>query len=167
MGYLLSYSVVVSLSATTIVAILGSNIWLLAKMVCFDVPFNPVDAVILLFIGPESDYRKVLHGEGQEMLVLALSSLEASVAFLKDGSIEFQMLNLIREHSDRFLMLSAHISKHESQQALLKKLLDQRIAEQTAFLVERDKVSSFVRMCHPIKQGNRKNPYLFLAISDM
>lgn len=101
------------------------------------------------------------------MLVLALSSLEASVAFLKDGSIEFQMLNLIREHSDRFLMLSAQISKHESQQALLKKLLDQRITEQTAFLVERDKVSSFVRMCYPIKQGNRKNPYLFLAISDM
>ena len=110
--------------------------------------------LIPLFSGPESDYRNVLKEDGQEILMMALSSLEAAVGFLEDGSIEFQTLSIIREHSKRFLLLSEQISKQKSER--LKMLLDQRSIEQLAFLEEREKVSCFIRMCSLIKQGNRK-----------
>jgi len=107
------------------------------------------------FAGRESDHRRMLDQDGQVILIQALSSLQSTVAFLKNGTIEFQMLFLIRDHSERFLLLCKLISKEGSEQSSLKQLLDQRCIEITAFQEERDKVSSFIRMCSLIKQGNR------------
>ncbi len=108
--------------------------------------------------GRESDYRdRVLKPDGQEILMLAISSLEAAVGSLKDGTIEFQMLIILKEHSDRFLALCEHITKEEGKLSLLRQLLHQRCIELTAFQEERDKVSVFIRMCSLIKQGNKKN----------
>lgn len=87
--------------------------------------------------------------------MMALSSLETAAGFLKDGSIEFETLSIIREHSKRFLLLSEQITKQKSEHLRLKVLLNQRSVEQTAFLEEQDKVSSFIRMCSLSKQGNR------------
>ena len=98
----------------------------------------------------------MLKPDGQEFLMLALSSLEAAVAFLKNGSIEFQILELIRDHSERFLLLCEQIGK-ENEKPTLKQLLDQRCIELTTFQKEREKVSSFIRMCSFIKQGDRSN----------
>ena len=96
----------------------------------------------------------MLKPDGQEILMLALSSLDAAKSFLKDGSIAFRMLLLIRDHSERFLLLCEQISKEGSEQSSLEQLLDQRCMEITAFQEERDNVSSFIRMCLLIKQGN-------------
>lgn len=86
--------------------------------------------------------------------MLALSSLEAAVVGLKDGSIEFQLLNVILDHSEQFFVLYEEICKDESEKSMLKQLLDQRSSELTAFKIERHKVFSFIRMCLTIKQGN-------------
>ena len=86
--------------------------------------------------------------------MLALSSLEAAVVGLKDGSIEFQLLNVILDHSEQFFVLYEEIYKDESEKSMLKQLLDQRSKELTAFEIERQKVFSFIRMCLTIKQGN-------------
>lgn len=96
----------------------------------------------------------MLKGDGQEILMLALSSLEAAVDGVKDGSIEFQLLKLVLDHSDRFFMLSEKISKKGSEKSTLKQSLNQRYVELTAFEQERQQVSSFIRMCVAIKQGN-------------
>lgn len=93
--------------------------------------------------------------------MLAISSLEAAVGSLKDGTIEFQMLILLRDHSERFLALCGHISKEEGKLSLLRQLLHQRCVELTAFQEERDKVSIFIRMCSLIKQGNKKILFVF------
>jgi len=113
-----------------------------------------IDVDLTHLSGRQSDYRRVLKPDGQEILMLALSSLEAAVTFLKDGSIEFRMLLLIRDHSERFLLLCELISEEGSEQSSLKQALEQRCSEITAFEDERDKVSSFIRMCLLIKQGN-------------
>ena len=86
--------------------------------------------------------------------MLALSSLEAAVVGLKDGSIEFQLLNVILDHSEQFFVVYEEICKDESEKSMLKQLLDQRSRELTAFKIERQKVFSFIRMCLTIKQGN-------------
>ena len=86
--------------------------------------------------------------------MLALSSLEAAVDGVKDGSIEFQLLKLVLDHSDRFFILSEKISRKGSEKSTLKQSLSQRYMELTAFEEERQKVSSFIRMCVAIKQGN-------------
>ncbi|XP_078381354.1 E3 ubiquitin-protein ligase rnf213-alpha-like isoform X3 [Oculina patagonica] len=104
--------------------------------------------------GRESDYRRVLKEDGQEILMKAISSLEAAVGSLKDGTIEFQMLILLHDYSERFLALCGHISKEEGKLSLLRQLLHQRCVELTAFQEERDKVSIFIRMCSLIKQVN-------------
>lgn len=117
---------------------------------------RPSTVILCYFSGRESDYRRVLKPDGQEILMLALSSLEAAVAFLKNGSIEFQILVLISDHSERFLLLCEQIGK-ENEKPTLKQLLDQRCIELTAFQKEREKVSSFIRMCSFIKQGSRSN----------
>ena len=92
----------------------------------------------------------MLKKDGQEILTLALSSLEAAISGVLDGSIEFQLLKLVLDHSDRFLILSEKIKKKSA----LKKSLNQRYMELTAFEEERQNVSSFIRMCEPIWQGN-------------
>ena len=92
----------------------------------------------------------MLKEDGQEILMLALSSLEAAINGVLDSSIEFQLLKLVLDHSDRFLILSEKIKKKSA----LKKSLNQRYMELTAFEEERQKVSSFIRMCVPIWQGN-------------
>ena len=92
----------------------------------------------------------MLKEDGQEILMLALSSLEAAISGVLDSSIEFELLKLVLDHSDRFLILSEKIKKKSA----LKKSLNQRYMELTAFEEERQKVSSFIRMCEPIWQGN-------------
>ena len=92
----------------------------------------------------------MLKEDGQEILMLALSSLEAAINGVLDSSIEFELLKLVLDHSDRFLILSEKIKKKSG----LKKSLNQRYMELTAFEEERQKVSSFIRMCVPIWQGN-------------
>ena len=104
--------------------------------------------------GVESDYRSVLKPDGQEILMLALSSFEAAVGSLKDGTIEYQMLIVIRDCSERFLELYEQINKEQSKTLQLKRLLHQRCLELKAFQEERDKISAFIRICSLVKQGN-------------
>lgn len=88
--------------------------------------------------------------------MLAISSLEAAAGSLKDGNIEFQMLILLRDYSERFIELFEHINKEKGKGSQLMQLLRQRCIELTAFQQERDKVSVFIRMCSLIKQGNKR-----------
>lgn len=114
------------------------------------------------FSGVESNCRKVLKEDGQEILMLAISSFEAAVNNLKDGSVEFQMLLIIRDNSERFVELYELIDEEESNIFLLRQILRQRCEELKAFQDERNKVTSFVRMCSLIKQGiERGSFYLF------
>ena len=86
--------------------------------------------------------------------MLALTALKHAVVGLKDGSIEFQLLNLILDHSEQFFVVYEEICKDESEKAMLKQLLDQRSTELTAFEIERREILSFIRMCRStIKQG--------------
>ena len=96
----------------------------------------------------------MLKEDGQEILMLALSSLEAAINGVLDSSIEFELLKLVLDHSDRFLILSEKISKKGRGKSALKKSLEKRYLELTAFEEERQKVSSFIRMCVPIWKGN-------------
>lgn len=110
----------------------------------------------------ESNCRSVLKEDGQEILMLAISSFEAAVNNLKDGSVEFQMLLIIRDNSERFVELYELIDEEESNIFLLRQILRQRCEELKAFQDERNKVTSFVRMCSLIKQGiERGSFYLF------
>ena len=104
----------------------------------------------------------MLKEDGQEILMLAISSFEAAVNTLKDGSVEFQMLVVIRDNSERFIKLYKLINKEESEIFLLRQILRQRCEELKAFQDEREKVTSFVNMCSLIKQGNERGSfYLF------
>ncbi|KAJ7339583.1 hypothetical protein OS493_005986 [Desmophyllum pertusum] len=71
-----------------------------------------------------------------------------------NGTIEFQMLILVHDHSERFLELCEQINEEEGKMPLLRQLLEQRRIELAAFQEERDKVSTFIRMCSLIKQVN-------------
>ena len=106
---------------------------------------------VYCFSGRESDYRRVLKEDGQEILMLAISSLEAAMGLLKNGAIEVQMLNLLKDNSKRFLLLCQQISKDENKSSSLSHLLDQRCTELTAFQQERNNVSTFIRMCSCIE----------------
>ena len=101
----------------------------------------------------------MLKEDGQEILMLAISSFEAAVNNLKDGSVEFQMLLVIRDNSERFVELYELINKDESKIFLLVQILRQRCEELKAFQDEREKVTSFVRMCSLIKQGNERGSF--------
>ena len=100
---------------------------------------------------------RVLKADGQEILVMALSSLEDAVRTLKDGAIQCQLLMLIRDNLDRFLELSQEINEVGKEKAVLRQCLDQRLAEQRAFEVERDQVVGLIGMCNLIKGGNLFN----------
>lgn len=110
--------------------------------------------MLVYFSGRESDFRKMLKPEGQELLMLAISSLEAAERSLNNGTIEYQMLILLRDRSEIFLALFEQNNKEKGKIPLLKQLLDQRCIELAAFKKERDKVSTFIRMCSLIKKGN-------------
>ena len=124
-----------------------------------------MNLVLLFFAGRESDFRRVLEPDGQAILMMALTSLEDAERSLKNGCIEFQMVMLIRDHYKQFLTLCKQISMEESEQSPLKGLLDQRCAELTAFQEEREKVSSFIRMCLLIKQGKENRIFYFSVLN--
>lgn len=85
----------------------------------------------------------------------AISSLEAATGSLKDGTIEFEILSLLNDYSERFLALCKQINKEEGELSFskLRQLLPQRCIELTAFQEEREKVTIFIRMCSLIKRG--------------
>ena len=60
------------------------------------------------FSGKASDLRRVLKEDGRDILMKALSSIEAAADSLKDGAIECEMVRVLRDHSDRFLILYDH-----------------------------------------------------------
>ena len=86
--------------------------------------------------------------------MLAISSLEAAIGLLKNGAIEVQMLILLKDYSERFLLLCKQISKDENKSSSFSHLLNQRCSELIAFQQERNNVSTFIRMCSCIKQGS-------------
>ena len=96
----------------------------------------------------------VLKDDGREILGLALSSIEGAVRTLKDGTIQCQLLMLIRDNCNRFLELSQEIIEEGPENAELRQNLDQRLAELSAFEVERDQVVGLIEMCNLIKGGN-------------
>ena len=104
---------------------------------------------------------------------MALSSLEYAMRTMKDGSIQCQLLMLIRDNLDRFLELSQEIIKKGTKNAVLRQNLDQRLAELSAFEVERHQVVGLIEMCNLIKGGNcfitwlRVTPPLFYKIYDI
>ncbi|XP_068694638.1 E3 ubiquitin-protein ligase rnf213-alpha-like [Montipora foliosa] len=102
--------------------------------------------------GRESDNRRVLKPDGQAILLMALTSLQDAIRSLKDGSIECQLLTLISDHVERFLMLCQEISADGKEHLHLRQCLDQRRVELTAFEEERDQVFTFLRLCSLIKQ---------------
>ena len=116
---------------------------------------------------------RVLKSDGQEILGMALSSLEDAVCTLKNGTIQCQLLMLIRDNLDRFLELSQEIIKEDTKNAELRQNLDQRLAELSAFEVERDQVVGLIGMCNLIKGGNcfitwwPVTPLLFHKIYDI
>lgn len=111
---------------------------------------------------------RVLKPDGQTILLMALTSLEDAMCTLKDGTIQYQLLMLIRDNFEQFLMLSQEITKegHEN----LRQSLNQRLAELGAFEEERDQVVGLLGMCTLIKGGNsfvtwlRVTPRLFYKI---
>ncbi|XP_022783821.1 E3 ubiquitin-protein ligase rnf213-alpha-like [Stylophora pistillata] len=104
--------------------------------------------------GKASDLRQVLKVDGREILMKALSSIEAAAGSLKDGAIKYEIVGVLRDHSDRFLVLCDHIYKEQSKINFLRQLLHQRCIEFRAFGQERDSVQAFIRMCLIIKQVN-------------
>ena len=112
---------------------------------------------LFFFSGQGFDYEGVLKPDGREILAMALTSLKDAMCNLKDGSIECQLLMLIRDNLDRFLELSQEINEVGKEKAVLRQCLDQRLAEQRAFEVERDQVVGLIGMCNLIKGGNLFN----------
>lgn len=111
---------------------------------------------VYCFSGKESDYRRVFKDleDGQEILMLAISSLEAAIGLLKNGAIEAQMLFLLKDYSERFLLLCKQISKDDiKSSSFLSDLLNQRCIELDAFQIERENVSTLIRMCSCLKKG--------------
>ena len=98
------------------------------------------------------DHKGDLKPDGQAILLMALTSLKDAMCTLKDGTIQYQLLMLIKDNSDRFLMLCQEMDKegHEN----LKQSLNQRLAELRAFEVEREQVIGLLGMCNLIKGGN-------------
>lgn len=107
----------------------------------------------------------MLKEDGQEILMLAISSFEAAVNTLKDGSVEFQMLLVIWDSSKRFVELYELINKEEREIFLLGQILHQRGEELKTFQDERDKVTSFVRMCSLLKQGNETSSFYLFKVT--
>ena len=107
-----------------------------------------------IFLGRELNHEGDLEPDGQEILVMAVTALEDAIRNLKDGTIEYQLLELIRDNSNRFLELSQDINKEDNENAVLRQSLGQRLAELHAFEVERSHVSLILLRCSLIKGGN-------------
>ena len=105
-------------------------------------------------VGKESEYRKVLAQDGQEKLMLALTSFEAVCGELKNAEIKVKTLQLIDEHTQHFLDLCG-ILKIEG----VKEISQKRLAELKAFGEERDGVIAFIRICSMLKQGTISSCY--------
>ena len=86
----------------------------------------------------------------------ALSSIEAAADSLKDGAIECEKVPILRDHSDRFLVLCDHIYREQGKIDFLRQSLNRRCIELDAFAKERDDVRAFIRMCSTLKQGNNQ-----------
>lgn len=125
--------------------------------------YHHVTVRLVFFSGKESDYRRVLKPDGQEILMLAISTLEAVEGLLKDGAIQVQMLSLIKDNSERFLLVCEQISKEENKKSSLRRFVDQRCFELIAFQQERDKARTFIRMCSFLKQGNYRLYFGFVS----
>lgn len=109
---------------------------------------------VLFFPGQGLDYKGVLKPDGREIMAMARTSLKDAMCNLKDGSIQCQLLMLIRDNSDRFLELSQEINEEGNEKVVLRQCLDQRLAELRAFEVERVQVVGLIGMCNLIKGGN-------------
>ena len=98
------------------------------------------------------DRKGDLKPDGQAILLMALTSLQDAMCTLQDGTIQYQLLMLIRDNFDRFLMLCQEMDKegHEN----VRQSLNQRLAELRAFEVEREQVIGLLGMCNLIKGGN-------------
>lgn len=96
----------------------------------------------------------MLKEDGREILMKALSSIEAAAGSLKDGVIECEIVGVLRDNSDRFLVLCDHIYREQSKIDFLRQSLNRRCIELDAFDQEGDDVRAFVRMCSTLKQGN-------------
>ena len=86
----------------------------------------------------------------------ALSFIEAAADSLKDGAIECEKVRILRDHSDRFLVLCDHIYREQSKIDFLRQSLNRRCIELDAFDQEGDDVRAFIRMCSTLKQGNNQ-----------
>ena len=106
------------------------------------------------FSGKASDLRQWLKEDGSYILMKALSSIEAAADSLKDGAIECEKVRILRDHSDRFLVLCDHIYKEQSKIDFLRQSLNRCCIELDAFAQERDDVRASIRMCSTLKQGN-------------
>ena len=108
------------------------------------------------FSGKASDLRQWLKEDGSYILMKALSSIEAAADSLKDGAIECEKVPILRDHSDRFLVLCDHIYREQGKIDFLRQSLNRRCIELDAFAKERDDVRAFIRMCSTLKQGNNQ-----------
>ena len=111
-------------------------------------------------LGKESEYREILAPEGQEKLMLALTSLQAVCGELKQALINMKTLQLIRQHSQRFRDL-CRILKFEGMEAITCK----RFAELNAFEDERDKLTRFSSICSRLRRGTHCSFFLSFFFS--
>lgn len=118
--------------------------------------FEPVsfDMTVVLYylLGRNHENRQALGQDGLEILKKAESSLKEVIKLLEDGSITLDILSLIKKHPERFMVLCEQISEEGGKNAL-QELLDRRIMELSVFQEEREKVSSFIKMCSLLRQG--------------
>ena len=108
--------------------------------------------VFFFWPGRGFDRKGDLKPDGQAILLMALTSLQDAMCTLQDGTIQYQLLMLIRDNFDRFLMLCQEMDKegHEN----VRQSLNQRLAELRAFEVEREQVIGLLGMCNLMKGGN-------------
>ena len=102
-----------------------------------------------MFTGRKTSHGEILNEEGLEILWTAISLLESLGGGLKDGSVNVVNLQVLDEHSDRFVELYSKISKETT----IKDVLQQRLKEFREFLKESDEVFSFLNMCSSLKNG--------------
>ena len=106
----------------------------------------------LFLPGRGFDHKGDLKPDGQAILLMALTSLEDAMCTLKDGTIQYQLLMLIRDNFDQFLMLCQEMDKEDHKN--VRQSLNQRLAELRAFEVEREQVIGLLGMCTLFKGGN-------------
>lgn len=96
----------------------------------------------VFFSDADSDYSIEIKVDGREILMSAFSSYNAAVVSLKDGTIEYQIMDLICKNSIRFIELTPEIDKEE-----MEKLLRRRSLELESFKKQRESIGIYIRMC--------------------